>query len=169
MNRRVLAGTIAIAAVTGCGVLPAPPGPLEADFVPSLAPSPYLQADVASDGFTYQEHYAVRIRVATCTGWSTGSGWILNEAHVITNEHVVAGATSIEVTTYDGRDYVAFNSQIAPSADLALLTLDPVFTEWATWEIRDLEDDDSIYVVGYPDILGGDCSPAGVARGMRAH
>ncbi len=151
MRWRVMAGVLVLAGATGCGVLPAPPDALDADFVPSLEPSPYLQADVAADGFTYQEHYAVRIRVATCTGWSTGSGWILNETQVVTNEHVVAGARSIEVTTYDGRDYVASYSQVAPVADLALLTLDPVFTEWATWEVRDLQDDESIYVVGYPD------------------
>ncbi len=151
MRWRMLAGAAVLAATTGCGVLPAPPAPLDSNFVPSLEPSPYLQVDAAADGFTYQEHYAVRIRVATCTGWSTGSGWILSENQVITNEHVIAGATSIEVTTYDGHDYVATSSQVAPVADLALLTLDPVFTEWATWEVRDLEDDESVYVVGYPD------------------
>lgn len=151
MQRGLLAGAFALAVVTGCGVLPAAPGPLDADFVPSLEPSPYLQADVAPDGFTYQEHYAVRIRVATCTGWGTGSGWIISESEVITNEHVVADARWIEVTTYDGRDYVTTNSQVAPMADLALLTLDPVFTEWATWEIRELEEGDDIYIVGYPD------------------
>lgn len=152
MTRRAALGLAASALALGaCGVLPAPPGELDTDFVPNVTPSPAASSQVGADGFTLQEHYSVRVRVATCGGWATGSGWVLSANQVITNQHVVDDATSIEITTYDGREYPVTTSQIAPTADLALLTLDPVFTEWATWEVRQPEPGDEISIIGYPE------------------
>jgi S1-C subfamily serine protease len=69
---------------------------------------------------------------------------------VVTNRHVVEGATRVEVTTYDGRDYVAYSSLVAPVADLALLTLDSVFTETATIALIEPSVGDPLSIVGYP-------------------
>lgn len=149
---RVLVGVravLAVGAMSACGVLPAPPGPLETNFVPEVAPAS-ASAKATSDGFSIEQHLAVRIRVETCTGWATGSGWILSSNEVITNRHVVAGATHIEVTTYDGRDFVVNSSLVANTPDLALLTLDDVFTESATTAEIDPENGAPLTIVGYP-------------------
>lgn len=140
---------LAATALAACGVIPAPPGPLEADFVPEITAEPASEVAMA-DGFTREQHLAVRIRVETCTGWSSGSGWVLSSNEVVTNRHVVEGATRIEVTTHDGRDFVVHSSVIAPVADLALLTLDDVFTETATVEIIEPSAGDELSIVGYP-------------------
>jgi hypothetical protein len=137
-------------AIAACGVIPGPPPPLDADFVPDVVSPTFDPTALTSDGFTVEQHLAVRIRVETCDGWATGSGWILSDHEVVTNRHVVEGGTRIEVTTYDGRDFVVKSSQVAPVADLALLTLDSVFTESAEYEITSLKFLDPTTIVGYP-------------------
>ncbi|NYI41736.1 S1 family peptidase [Demequina lutea] len=150
MRLAVGAGAIlAAAAVAACGVIPAPPGPLKTTFIPEATPVA-ATATPSSDGFTTEQHLAVRIRVATCQGWATGSGWILNSHEVITNRHVAEGATHIEVTTYDGHDYVVNSSLIAKTPDLALLNLDDVFTESATMAEIVPTNGAPMTVVGYP-------------------
>lgn len=142
-----LAGALLVAA---CGVLPPLPEDFDADFVPETT-APAAPEYLSADGFSAGEHVAVRIRTMSCDGLGTGSGWVLNDHQVVTNRHVIEDAVWIEVTTYDGRDFTALSSQIAPVADLGLITLDPVFEEWATYEIRDLDYGDEISIIGYPD------------------
>jgi len=153
VTRRSLAFACALAVggITACGVIPAPPGPLEADFVPQItAPSTASAEPASADGFSTEQRLAVRVRVETCTGWATGSGWVLSSNEVITNRHVAEGATRIEVTTYDGRDFVVKSSVVAEVPDLALLTLDDVFTESA--DISEVHPRVGIplTIVGYP-------------------
>ncbi len=147
------ASALAIAAlVASCGpVPPPPPGALPPTDVPYVKPTINIEGVDTSDGFTPQQHTAVRLRVTTCTGWTNGSGFILDDSHIITNKHVIANATEIEVTTYDGRDYKAISSQVAPVADLGIVTLEPVFTEWATLADEKLEPRDPVFSVGFPD------------------
>ncbi len=148
--RAALVGAAVTLTAAACGVLPSPPPPLQTDFVPQ-ASAPSATVSGTADGFSAEEHVSVRVRVTKCDGWATGSGWVLSENQVITNRHVVADGTEIEVTTYDGRDYVVATAQIAPVADLALLTLDPVFTEWAPWESREPGMQEQLSIVGYPE------------------
>ena len=140
---------LAVGAIAACGVLPAPPGPLETNFVPEATAVAAVEQGT-SDGFSTEQHLAVRIRVETCDGWATGSGWILSSNEVITNRHVVAGATHIEVTTYDGHDFVVNSSMVANTPDLALLTLDDVFAESAKTAEIDPENGAPLTIVGYP-------------------
>jgi S1-C subfamily serine protease len=141
---------LAAGALAACGVIPAPPGPLQTNFVPEITAT--AQASQAtSDGFSTEQHLAVRIRVQTCTGWGTGSGWILSDHEVVTNRHVIAGATSIEVTTYDGRELTALSSKVATVADLGVVTLDSVFTETAQYQVASLDAQAPITIVGYPE------------------
>ena len=137
-------------ALAACGVIPAPPGPLQTNFVPEASAAP-ATSQATSDGFSIEQHLAVRIRVATCTGWGTGSGWILSDHEVVTNRHVIAGATSIQVTTYDGREFTALSSRVASVADLGLITLDKVFTEKAQYQVSSLDPLAPITIVGYPE------------------
>lgn len=153
MRRRspTIAWALTVGALSACGVIPAPPGPLEADFVPQITASPSASnASASADGFSIEQRLAVRVRVETCTGWATGSGWVLSSNQVITNRHVAEGATRIEVTTYDGRDFVVNSSVVAAVPDLALLTLDDVFTEAAEVSVVDPHLGIPLTVVGYP-------------------
>src|SRR5690606_31900658 len=136
---------VIVASLAGCGpVPPPPPGALPPTDVPYIKPSINIDGVDTTDGFTAQEHPAVRLRVSTCTGWANGSGFILDESRIVTNMHVIDDAIAIEVTTYDGRDYKAISSQLAPVADLGLVTLDPVFTEWVTLADTKLEPNDPV-------------------------
>src|SRR5690606_36919775 len=98
-----------------------------------------------------QQHVAVRLRVSDCHGWGNGTGFILDENHIITNKHVVEGALHIEVTTYDGRDFVAIESKIAPVADLAIVTVDGQFQDVVELSDRKLTVGDTVTIVGYPE------------------
>lgn len=140
----------AVLTLAGCGVIPGSPPPLDTNFIPEVPAPTFDPSTATSDGFTTEQRLAVRIRVQTCTGWATGSGWILSDHEVVTNRHVVEDGTSIQVTTYDGRDFTVKSSQVAPVADLALLTLDSVFTDTAEYEITSMQSLDPITIVGYP-------------------
>ena len=60
------------------------------------------------------------------TGVSSGSGFILSEdGYVITNAHVVEGASSVEVTTYNGEVYAAQIQGTDTTNDVALLVFVP--------------------------------------------
>lgn len=144
-----IGAALAAGALASCGVIPAPPGPLATDFVPE-ATAPVATEQAFADGFSTEQHLAVRIRVENCEGWATGSGWVLSSNQVVTNRHVVEGATHIEVTTYDGHDYVVSSSVVAKAPDLALLTLDDVFTESGTLAEIEPMAGDPLTIVGYP-------------------
>lgn len=151
------AGAILTAALAACSAVPTPPPPLPSDFYPDAASAPTASGaapseatDAMVEGFTRSQRLAVRLRVETCSGWSTGSGWILSGNEVVTNRHVIEGATRIEVTTYDGRDYLALSSRVAGTPDLAVVTVDEVFGETATTAEVTPEQDDTLVVVGYP-------------------
>ncbi len=141
---------LAVGALAACGVIPAPPGPLQTNFVPEVSAAP-ATSQPTSDGFSTEQHLAVRIRVANCKGWGTGSGWILSDHEVVTNRHVIAGATSIQVTTYDGKEFTALSSKVASVADLGLITLNKVFTEKATYQVSSLDVLAPVTIVGYPE------------------
>jgi S1-C subfamily serine protease len=156
IRRRALAAsavaTAAALTASACGPLPPPPpGALPPTAIPTIESTLAFEGPTTNDGFTPQQHTAVRLRVADCQGWGNGSGFILNENQIITNKHVIDGATHIEVTTYDGRDFVATASQVAPLADLAIVTLDTTFTDIVELSDRTLAVGDPVTIVGYPE------------------
>src|SRR5512133_3760258 len=54
-----------------------------------------------------------------------GSGFVYDTSgHVITNQHVVAGATSVRLTFWNGQTYTAHVVGTDPSTDLAVLKVD---------------------------------------------
>ncbi|MEV5882534.1 trypsin-like peptidase domain-containing protein [Streptomyces sp. NPDC052020] len=66
----------------------------------------------------------VEISAASNTGASTGSGVIITaDGEIITNNHVVSGASSVEVTTSDGKKYTAEVVGTDSAKDLALIKL----------------------------------------------
>ncbi|MEU9333781.1 trypsin-like peptidase domain-containing protein [Streptomyces sp. NPDC048290] len=66
----------------------------------------------------------VEINATTSAGTSTGSGVIITaDGEIITNNHVVAGASQVQVTTDDGKEYTAQVVGTDPAKDLALIKL----------------------------------------------
>ncbi|GHF02754.1 protease [Streptomyces fumanus] len=66
----------------------------------------------------------VEINAASSAGSSTGSGVIItSDGEIITNNHVVSGASSVKVTTSDGKEYTAEVVGTDSSKDLALIKL----------------------------------------------
>jgi serine protease Do len=54
-----------------------------------------------------------------------GSGWIMDaNGTIVTNNHVIEGATTITVTTYDGKTFPAQVINTDPANDLALIKID---------------------------------------------
>jgi len=59
------------------------------------------------------------------SGTAQGSGFVIDTGgHVVTNQHVVAGASTIQVTLWDGSAYEAKLVGTDPSTDLAVLRID---------------------------------------------
>ncbi|MGW2642746.1 S1C family serine protease [Streptomyces sp. NPDC001348] len=66
----------------------------------------------------------VEIQATLSDGSSTGSGVIISSGgEIVTNNHVVSGASSIKVTTSDGKSYTAQVVGTDSSKDLALIKL----------------------------------------------
>ncbi|MFD5654512.1 S1C family serine protease [Streptomyces sp. NPDC127039] len=66
----------------------------------------------------------VEINATSNAGSSTGSGVIItDDGEIITNNHVVAGASSVKVTTNDGKQYTADVVGTDSKKDLALIKL----------------------------------------------
>jgi putative serine protease PepD len=63
--------------------------------------------------------------VEISTGSGTGSGFVYDrEGHIVTNEHVVDGASTVEVTFWNGKKYDARVVGSDASTDLAVIDVD---------------------------------------------
>ncbi|PKQ25745.1 MAG: hypothetical protein CVT64_08590 [Actinobacteria bacterium HGW-Actinobacteria-4] len=143
---------ITVASLAGCGVLPEGPPPLPPTFVPVVEVSARPDGLVTStDGFTNVQRISMRVRGNTCTQFINGSAWVLNENTLITNRHVIEGAQNLEVTSYDGRDYTVTSSVLSTVVDLAMMTVDAEFTEFAVISADGPEIGDQLSIVGYPN------------------
>jgi putative serine protease PepD len=81
----------------------------------------------ASSGNDVGQAYAAARKgvVEISTGSGTGSGFVYdNEGHVVTNEHVVNGASTVEVTFWNGKTYDARVVGSDASTDLAVIDVD---------------------------------------------
>ena len=81
-----------------------------------------------------------------------GSGWIMDTNNtIVTNNHVITGATTITVTTYDGKSFPAQVINTSPSTDLALIRING--TQLPSIKIGDgskLQSGDWVLAVGNP-------------------
>jgi serine protease Do len=81
-----------------------------------------------------------------------GSGWILNaNGMIVTNNHVITGATTITVTTSDGKTFPAQVVNSDPATDLALIKINA--TQLKSMKIGDaskLRTGDWVLAVGNP-------------------
>lgn len=87
-----------------------------------------------------------------------GAGFILDEdGTVLTNAHVIAGATTITATLYDGQKVAAEIVGIDPQTDVAVVKLAPVKGQLATVRLGDsdgIKVGQKVLVVGSPFGLG---------------
>ena len=79
---------------------------------------------VSSADFTAIVNEVLQSTVSINTNLGQGSGAIINtKGYIITNVHVIAGASSIKVNTYDGRDFDAILIGDDTNKDIAILKI----------------------------------------------
>jgi len=154
---RSLATVGTLALVVGCGSLPAMPGPMPTDVVPSAAAAPTAvtseTGNLSPDGFDAARRMTVRIRNVGCSSLSTGSGFALDSTTLLTNRHVVADSADLQISTYDGRDVAVTAATTAALADLAIVRTAEPLPAAPVLADADPVTGDAVTVVGYP--LGG--------------
>lgn len=147
---RFLPAAVAVLALTACGYLPPLPEPVTIGE-PAARPTPGSGATTWSpDGFRTTERVAVRIRNVGCGGVSTGSGFAVSSDRLVTNRHVVAGATTLQVSTYDGQDLLVETAGTAVVADLAIVETRSPLPAAVQLAEDDPETGDPIEIIGYP-------------------
>ena len=115
-RRAVLAAARASRAAPdgGCSVLPAMPDPVPTErraHRPAPRRPRRRAGNLSPDGFDSAQRMAVRIRNIGCGTLSTGSGFAIDDHTLVTNRHVVADSSTLQVSTYDGRDIAAAAGQ----------------------------------------------------------
>ncbi|MER5216127.1 trypsin-like peptidase domain-containing protein [Streptomyces sp. NPDC002838] len=100
----------------------------------------------------------VEINATSNAGESTGSGVIItSDGEIITNNHVVSGASSIKVTTSEGKTYTAQVLGTDSKKDLALIKLEGASgMKAATLGDSDgVQVGDEVVAIGSPEGLSG--------------
>lgn len=156
--------------VTGCGALAAkPPSKAPQTTVPRVASldplvermaKTHLRALAANSIHRAAEEMTVRIRNINCEGLALGSGFAISPHVLITNRHVLAGASVLEVNTWDGRDDTVSTAAVGALGDLGVASVDQTLPHVAQFGTP-AEAGDLVTVVGYP--LGG---PLTFAQGV---
>ena len=117
--------------------------PSFADLISMAAPS-VVQIDTSGTATTS--------RGRTVLQQGAGSGWILDASGmIVTNNHVVTGATSITVTTLDGKEFPAQVINTDAVNDLALLKINaPQLTSIKVGDASKLRTGDWVLAIGNP-------------------
>ncbi|MCX4859180.1 S1C family serine protease [Streptomyces canus] len=100
----------------------------------------------------------VEINATSNAGESTGSGVIItSEGEIITNNHVISGATSIKVSTSDGKSYTAKVVGTDSKKDLALIKLENAsgLSVAALGNSDGVQVGDEVVAIGSPEGLTG--------------
>jgi S1-C subfamily serine protease len=98
------------------------------------------------------EEMVVRVRNINCEGIATGSGFALDPHTLLTNRHVLAGASQLEVSTWDGHDYQVSTAEVGALVDLGIATVDGALPRAAS-TYAEPSAGEGVTVVGFP--LGG--------------
>ena len=94
-------------------------------------------------------------------GRAEGSGWVYDsDGDIVTNEHVVAGATSITVTLWNGKSYKAHLVGSDDSTDLAVIRISAPSSQLSVLGLANSDD----VQVGDPVVAIG--SPFGLAQSV---
>ncbi len=152
MSRLLVILTTALV-VAACGTVPElPPMPerLVINETPVLATPTPGSVTLSPDGFRTTERVAVRVRNVGCDGVSTGSGFAVSANRLVTNRHVVAGAATLQVSTYDGQDLLVEASGTAVLADLAVVETRSPLPAAVELADADPEIGEDVEIIGYP-------------------
>lgn len=129
---------------------------------------PAAAADTVSIGQIYEQASKAVVEISTTAGGSSfgdpstraqGSGFVLDrEGHMVTNQHVVAGATSISVSFWNGAAFKAELVGADRSTDLAVLKVDAPTSLLDPLSLGDSSDvavGDAVLAMGSPFGLEG--------------
>ncbi|MER7568999.1 trypsin-like peptidase domain-containing protein [Streptomyces sp. NPDC097941] len=100
----------------------------------------------------------VEINATSNAGESTGSGVIItSDGEIITNNHVISGATSVKVSTSDGKTYTAKVVGTDSKKDLALIKLENAsgLTPATLGNSDGVQVGDEVVAIGSPEGLTG--------------
>ncbi|MFC4505582.1 MULTISPECIES: S1C family serine protease [Streptomyces] len=100
----------------------------------------------------------VEINATLSSGTSTGSGVIItSDGEIVTNNHVISGATSVKVTTSDGKTYTAQVVGTDSKKDLALIKLENASGLKAATlgDSEGVQVGDEVVAIGSPEGLTG--------------
>jgi S1-C subfamily serine protease len=138
---------------TACGhvpSLPSMPERLVINETPVLPTPTPGSVTLSPDGFRTNERVAVRVRNVGCEGVSIGSGFAVSATRLVTNRHVVAGAATLQVSTYDGQDLLVEASGTAVLADLAIVETSSPLPAAVELAEADPEVGTDVEVIGFP-------------------
>jgi len=163
------AGCASALLVTGCAATAsAPPKQSPALDVPTLESVSAvvervvrlrLQPIAARSIRRAAEEMTVRVRNVSCDGIWVGSGFAIAPRVLLTNRHVLAGASELEINTWDGEDDSVGTAFVGALGDLGVATTDRPLPKVARFGLP-AKAGDLVTVVGYP--LGG---PLTLAQG----
>jgi len=156
---RLAALLLAGAVAAGCGARAEEPPAEEPSFsVPALVPVsgdvpdavrvaiPRLAKDSAE---RRARRITVRVRNVSCLGIGVGSGFAIAPDVLVTNRHVLAGADTIEVSTWDGRTLSADAAEVGVLGDLGLAYVRGRLPQVGSYGAPPKRGDE-VTVVGYP-------------------
>jgi S1-C subfamily serine protease len=156
---RLTALAAAACLLTGCGMRAAEPP----DEEPRVAPPALVPVSddvpeavrvriprLAKDSAERRAHrLTVRVRNVSCVGVGVGSGFAIADDVLVTNRHVLAGADSIEVSTWDGRTLAATAAEVGVLGDLGVASVAGSLPQVGTYGAPP-RPGDAVTVVGYP-------------------
>jgi S1-C subfamily serine protease len=157
--RAALVLVVATAVLTGCGVQAAAPPDEEPQMtVPRVEPVsddvpeavrvriPRLARDSAE---RRARKLTVRVRNVSCLGVGIGSGFAIARDVLVTNRHVLAGADTIEVSTWDGRTLPATTAEVGVLGDIGIARVQGKLPRVGRYGASP-RPGDAVTVVGYP-------------------
>lgn len=92
----------------------------------------------------------VRVRTLGCQALSVGSGFAVDDHTIVTNRHVVAGATRLDVDSWDGRALDVVDTRVSTSHDLAVITVGDRLGHVLDLATGSVAPGDPVQAVGYP-------------------
>lgn len=152
----LVAGGASLLSASGCT-----PSPLASQTTPPPTPGPgprpvptavslprSQRASTAVRLLNEARGWAFRVRSASCL--ATGSSFSLGSV-TVTNRHVASGSSTLELSTWDGVDFVATVRAISKGPDLALLVgTVPQGSTKAEWAASEPKKGTEVWAAGYP-------------------
>lgn len=147
---RWIAGPLAGAALLAACASPPPRGDravpvavTAAPVVASAMPASGQDATILQDA----RQWVFRARNESCL--EVGTAFAAN-GEIVTNRHVAAGATDLDLATWEGQDFTSQVAQHDDNEDLALVNGVPPEDAYATLATSDPRPGTPVWVAGYP-------------------